>query len=393
MLRTLINGADVKGKRVLVRIDGNVPVVGGKVQEGIYGKLERVAVDLEWLRQRGARVIALTHRGRPEGKWVSAYSARPIARRLSELTGTKVSLVHDLVGPTAQHAVSRMKDGDVLLLENIRFDAREERNSPSLARALAALGDLYINDAFAVSHRAHTSVDAITSELPSFAGPLLANEVEILTNVIKNPKKPFILCMGGLKVESKLPIMKHLLPEVEYLLVGGALANAFLVADGFSVGKSVYDEEGVKLAEALLKKWRKKLVLPTDVVVATSFRADARFRTVSVRDVKPRERIVDLGKETIREYCARLQDAKTIVWNGPVGYCEQSRFCEGSLALARGIASRTGKAVTAVGGGDTVPLLEEHHLADRFSLLSTGGGAMLEFLAGKSLPGIEALTV
>ncbi len=390
-LRTLGNGVSVKGKRVLIRIDGNVPVAGGKVQEGKFGKLERVAVDLEWLRQRGARLIVVTHRGRPKGKWVSAYSVRPVARRLSELLGVKVLLVHDLVGRTAQHAVSRMKDGDVLMLENIRFDPREERNSPSLARSLAALADLYVNDAFAVSHRAHTSVDAVTSELPSYAGPLLANEVEVLSRVTKNPKKPLILCMGGIKLETKLPILRRFLRTAERVLVGGAIATAFLKAEGHEVGHSVYDVDGVRTAASLLRKWPGKILLPTDVTVAGSFRANARERLTSILQIKPREIIVDVGKETIRAYASELQEAKTIIWNGPLGYCEQERFCRTSLDLARVIASRTGRATTIVGGGDTVPMLENNRLADRFTLLSTGGGAMLEFLAGKKLPGIDAL--
>jgi phosphoglycerate kinase len=384
---------NVKGKRVLVRIDGNVPVVGGKVQEGKFGKLERVAVDLEWLRQREARLIVMTHRGRPEGKWVSAYSVRPVARRLSELLGVKIALVHDLVGRTARHAVSRMKDGEVLMLENIRFDPREERNSPSLARALAALADLYVNDAFAVSHRAHTSIDAITSELPSYAGPLLANEVEVLSRVTKNPKKPLVLCLGGIKLETKLPVLRRFLRMAEHVVVGGAIATAFLKAEGHEVGHSVYDVDGVRTAAALLKKWRGKILLPVDVTVAGSFRANARERQTSVLEVNPQDIIVDVGKETIRRYAQELEKAKTIIWNGPFGYCEQERFCRTSLDLARVIASRTGRATTVVGGGDTVPMLENNRLVDRFSLLSTGGGAMLEFLAGKKLPGIEALEI
>ncbi len=392
-LRTLGNGMNLRGKRVLVRIDANVPVKNGRVMEGAHGKIARAAVDLEWLRQHGARIIAVSHLGRPRGRGASAYSLRPIARRLSELLGTKVALVRDVAGPNVERAVSRMKDGDMLLLENIRFDAREERNSPSLARALASVADMYVNDAFAVSHRAHTSVDAITSELPSYAGPLVVHEVNVLSKVVKSPKHPFVLVMGGLKMETKLPVLRRFLPEADRVLIGGALATAFLRAQGHEVGKSAYDDAGVRLAKQLLRAGRKKLALPVDVVVAKSFRRDAAVRTVPVTGVRKDDRIVDVGKRTMRAYVREIQKAKTIVWNGPFGYCECPAFCNSTLLLARGIASRTGKAVTVVGGGDTVPIVEAAGLAGRFTLISTGGGAMLEFLAGKKLPGLEALTL
>lgn len=390
-LKTLRNGMNLQGKRVLVRIDANVPVAKGRVMEGSHGKIARAAVDLEWLRQRGARLIVVTHLGRPSGHKTAAYSVRPIARRLSELLGVKVMHTKQIVGPSVERSVSRMRDGDVLLLENIRYDAREEQNSPSLARSLAALADMYVNDAFAVSHRAHASVDAITSELPSFAGPLLVSEVTVLSKVIKNPKHPLVLAMGGLKMETKLPIMKQFLPHCERVLIGGALSTAFLCAQGYAVGKSVYDADGVRAAADLLKKWGNKLVLPTDVVVCRSLRKDASVRHVDVARIQKNDRIVDVGKRSMRACIRELQKAKTIIWNGPFGYCECPAFCHGSELLARAIAARTGKAVTVAGGGDTVPVAEAAGVADRFTLLSTGGGAMLEFLGGESMPGLEAL--
>ncbi len=391
--RTLRNGMKLKGKRVLVRIDANVPIKKGKAIDGPHGKIARAAVDLEWLRQHGARIIVVTHLNRPGGKRVSAYSVRPIAKRLSDLMGIKVHVARNIVGPDVERAVSKLHDGDVLLLENVRFDPREEKNSPSFARALASLADIYVNDAFAVSHRTHASVDAITSELPAYAGPLLANEVSVLSKVAKNPRKPMVVVMGGLKVKSKIPVMKKLLPEANKVLVGGALATVFLVAEGYTVGNSVYEANGISDAEAILKKWRSKIILPTDVIVASSFRKNAKVRNVPVSSIGKTERIADLGEDSRQIFLDEIAKAKTIIWNGPLGYCEIGTFCRGTEVVARGIAMQTGKAITVVGGGDTVPVVEDLRLADRFTLLSTGGGAMLEFLAGKLLPGLQALRI
>lgn len=392
-LKTLRNGVDLSGKRVLLRIDGNVPVEKGKAVDGPHGKIARAAVDIEWLRQRGARVIVVTHLGRPEGRRISAYSVRPVARRLSELLMTDVPVARDIAGPSAQRLVRQLKNGGVMMVENVRFDAGEERNSTTLAHALSQLADLYMNDAFAVSHRAHASVDAITSELPSYAGPQLASEVDVLNKVVKHPKHPFVLCMGGLKMKDKLPVMKRLIGEADRVLVGGALAHAFFAAQGLEIGRSAFDEEGVKDAARLLRQHAEKIRLPVDVVVARSLRKDAARKTVAVRDVRKSDRIVDVGPETILRYKEEIRDAKMIVWNGPFGYCERDAFCEGTVAMAHAIASRTSKAVTVVGGGDTIPVMETAGVADRFTLLSTGGGAMLEFLAGEPMPGIETLTV
>jgi len=391
-LRTLGNDVAVRGKRVLVRIDGNVPIVRGKAVDGKHGRIAKSAVGIDWLRQRGAKVIVLTHLGRPDGRRVPAFSVKPVAKRLSELLGVQVKLSKDIVGPGAERMVSHLKDGEVLMLENVRFDPREEKNGKPFAKALARLGDLYVNDAFAVAHRAHASVVAIASELPSYAGPLLAQEVAVLGKVMKSPRHPVVLAMGGLKMEDKLPVMSHLLPEVDRVVVGGALATAFLAADGLKVGRSVYDTEGVRAAKRLLKDWRAKLLLPVDVVVVGSFKSRAdRRRVVSVNDVGAKDIIVDIGPKSMRTCADEIHRAKTVVWNGPFGFTEREPFREATLKLARAIAHRSDDATTVVGGGDTIPLLEESGLADRFTLLSTGGGAMLDFLAGKKLPGIIAL--
>ncbi len=390
-LRKLKTDTDFVGKRVLIRIDANVPIKKGKVVDGPHGRIAKSAVDIDWFSQRGAKVIVMSHLGRPHGKRVSAFSLKPVAKRLGGLLKTRVTLSHDIVGPKVVKLIENMKNGDILLLENLRFDPREEENAPSFARALAALGDIYINDAFSDSHREHASIDAIASELPSFAGTLLSNEISVLTKLDKHPKHPSVLVMGGLKIETKLPVIEKFLPNVQAVLIGGALATTFLVADGHNVGRSTFDMDGVKEAKSLLAKSRSSLVIPVDVVVARSLRKDATCKVVAVNAIGPLDRVVDIGPATIELFQKEIATAKTIVWNGPLGYCEIEKFCVGTHAIAKAIAERTGLCTTIVGGGDTVPVLEEAHLADKFTLLSTGGGALLEYLAGKTLPGLQAL--
>jgi len=390
-LRKLDSEVLLKGKRVLMRIDANVPIKNGRVVDGPHGRIARVAVDLDWLLQHGARVVLLTHLGRPGGKRQSAYSVKPIAKRLSGLLGMKVNVSNAICGVRAERLVNQLKDGQLLLLENLRFDARETQDDSSFAKALARMGDLYVNDAFADSHRVHTSVSALAYELPAFAGPLLVNEVTVMSQLESHAKKPFVLVMGGLKAETKIPVIEHLAVHAETILLGGALANTFLVARGVGVGRSVYDEAEIELIRSLPIAVRNKIILPTDVVVASSFRKDAHTRVRSVKDIKSKDRIVDIGPETIETFSIQIGQAKTVVWNGPLGFCEIDRFCKGTEAIARVIAKRTGQATTIVGGGDTGPILERLKLADQFTLLSTGGGAMLDYLTGRKLPGLEPL--
>ena len=389
-LKTLRNTTKLQGKRVLVRIDANVPIKRGKAVDGEYGRIARAAVDLEWLRQRGAKVIVMTHLGRPNGKRIAAYSTLPVMRRLDELIGNHIKHCRHVIGPKVEKVVSNMADGDMLVLENLRYDPRETENAKSFATALASLGDIYINDAFAVCHRAHASVDAITDEIPSFAGPSLIHEVEVLGDVFEKSKQPFVLAMGGLKMKDKIAVIKKLQDRVSRIAVGGALASAFLVADNKPVGKSVYDKKGVIFAKRLLKQNCHKFILPTDVKVARSL-SGSWSAVKMVEDIKDNEIIVDLGPKSMRQIRKEIKNAKTIVWNGPFGYCENKRFCEGTESLARAIARQTGSTKTVVGGGDTLPLVENMHLAKRYTLLSSGGGAMLDFLAGKKLPGLEVL--
>lgn len=392
-LRKLRSDIDLAGKRVLIRIDANVPIKNGKAIDGPHGRIARAAVDIDWMSQRGAKVIVLSHLGRPDGKRVPAYSLKPVAKRLGGLLKTRVTLSRDIIGPKVAKRIAAMKNGDVLLLENLRFDPREESNAPSFAQALASLGDIYVNDGFAVSHREHASVDAITSDIPSFAGPLLANEIFVLTKMEKQMRQPFVLVMGGLKFKTKLPVIERYLPIVDHVLMGGALATTFLVAQGLSVGRSVYDEESVEAIKCVLKDANGKIVVPVDVLVTGSLRKDAKIRTVDVHTIRATDRIVDIGPKTIDCFEKILAEARTIVWNGPLGYCEIEKFANGTRAIAKAIADQTGSAMTIVGGGDTVPVLEAAHLADKFTLLSTGGGALLEYLAGKKLPGLEVLEI
>lgn len=390
-LRKLSNSMNLKGKRVLIRIDANVPIVKGRALDGPHGRIARSAVDINWLSQRGARVIVMTHLGRPKGRRIPAYSVKPVAKRLSGLVGTKIHTTRSVVGKDVEKVVASMNDGDIILLENLRFDRREEENATSFAQALAKLGDIYVNDAFAVSHRAHASVDAITSFLPAFAGPLLAQEIAVLDKLEGRVKEPFVLVLGGLKMTTKLPIIERFLPRLDRLLVGGALANVFLVAQGKSVGKSAYETESLDTAVRLLKNYEQKILLPTDIVCVRSLRRDAKQTVKSVDKVATSDRIVDIGPATRKAFVRVVAEGRTILWNGPLGICEVPAFCAGTREVAGAIATSTSKATTIVGGGDTLPVIESLKLADKFSLLSTGGGALLEFLSGKPLPGIEAL--
>lgn len=390
-LRKIRSDMKLRGKRVLVRIDANVPLEKGRAVDGPHGRIAKAAVGIDWLVQRGAKVIVMAHLGRPKGKKVSAYSLKPVAKRLGSLIKHKIQVTKSVVGKDVLVAVERMKEGDVLMLENVRFDGREKMNDQAFAHELAQLADVYVNDAFGSSHRPHATLDAITKELPSYAGPLLANEVSILSKLDRQAKHPFVLVMGGLKMETKLPVIEHLSSMVDTVLFGGALSTAFFIAQGHEVGKSVFDEEAVKQAKRLLKVVGDCIELPVDVLVSRSLRKDARCRVASIDGIKPYERIVDIGPETVKRYAEFIAQAKTVVWNGPLGYCEVPAFCSGTRGVARVIADRTGKAMTIVGGGDTGPVVEQMRLADKYTLLSTGGGALLKFLAGDPLPGVVAL--
>ena len=389
-LRSIKEVKHLEGKRVLVRIDANVPIVDGKASDGDFGRIAKACEGLAWLMRRKARVIVLSHLGRPKNAADKSCRLAPVAVRLSRRLGTSVLYNGSLIGPKAEALLHRLGPGDVALLENVRFDKREEENNLSFAKALAAFGDVYVNDAFGVSHRAHASVAAIQTLLPSYAGPLLTREITTLAAVVSKPRKPFVLLLGGAKMETKIGLIDRLGPKVDRLCIGGALANTFLAAHDIRVGKSLYEKDQLKIAAHILKRFGKKIVLPVEVRVVSDIKKDHRPRSVAVSAVQSNDIIIDVAPRSVRSFLQEMRKAKTVVWNGPFGLCEVPAFCATTHLLARAIASMR-NATTIVGGGDTEPIIDALGIADRFTLVSTGGGAMLAFLAGEQLPGVEPL--
>ena len=383
-----------KGKRVLVRVDFNVPLgpmgeIGPEEDARIRASLPTIVR----LSKAGARVILVSHLGRPEGR-EKKYTLAPVAAHLSRLLGKDVIFVADNIEDDhlVERRIEAMKNGDVTLLENIRFYKGEDANSVFLARRLASFADAFVNDAFAVAHREAASNVGVTKHLPSYAGLLLETEIKHLSRLLGRPKRPFVVLMGGAKISSKLPTLKKLLSVADAVMVGGGMANNFFKAMGFGMGKSLVSPDDVKLAKGLLSRHKKKLLLPRDVLVATRLDEKAEPRYCLPNEVQKDEFVVDLGAETIREWAGLIKKAKTIVWNGPVGLFEVKKFSHGSVSLGRVVAARsTGKAFGVVGGGETVQCLLKTGMAEFVDHVSTGGGAMLEYLAGKKLPGIKPL--
>jgi len=384
---------DTRGKRALVRVDFNVPLDKrtGAITDDT--RIRAALPTIRYLIEHGARVILASHLGRPDGKAVESLRMKPVAARLSELLGRTVATATDCIGPEVERAVAAMKDGEVLLLENLRFHAAEEANDPAFARALAALADIYVNDAFGTAHRAHASTAGVASYLPAVAGFLMQKEIEVMGKALAAPERPFAAVIGGAKVSDKAAVLDNLLNRVDALLIGGGMANTFLKARGLEVGESLVDEAGVPLARAAMDKAAGKgvtLLLPVDVVVAREASAQAEARTVAADRVEKGWRILDIGPATVREFAGELRRCKTVVWNGPMGMFELAPFAEGTRAIAQVLAELRG-AVTIVGGGETAAAVEEMGFADKITHVSTGGGASLEFLEGKTLPGVAAL--
>ncbi len=384
----------VKGKRALVRVDYNVPMKGAKIEDNV--RIRETLKTLEHLIAEGAKVVLIAHLGRPKGKVEPKYSLKPVAAELSKLLKRPVAFADDCVGPSAEKAVAALKAGDVLLLENLRFHAEEEANDPAFAKALAKNGDLFIQDAFGALHRAHASTAGVTRHLPGAIGYLVQRELEFLDRVIGNPQRPFLAIIGGAKISDKLVVLDKLLERVDALLIGGAMAYTFLAAQGINIGKSLLEKDQIDAAKAIIEKaYNKKVecLLPADHLVAREIKADAAT-TVTQAMAIPSEMIgVDIGPHTIEFFAEHIAKAQTIFWNGPMGIFEMPAFSQGSLAVAKAMAEATGKgATTIVGGGDSLAVLAKAGLASKMSHCSTGGGASLELLEGKVLPGLVALT-
>ncbi len=391
-LRMLPPARSLKGKRVLLRVDFNVRVgARGDIGKDDDDRIRAAIPTIRQLSDAGARVIIVSHLGRPAAK-ERALSLLPAARLLEEHLRRPVRFVMESIddGDVVDRRLATMQDGDIALLENIRFYKGEEKNSPFLARRLASFADLFVNDAFSVTHRAHASVVGVAALLPSYAGLLLQKEVAQLSRLFDHPKKPFVVVVGGVKIGTKLPVIKSLLPLADAVLIGGGMANNFFKAKGLRIGASVHSAKDVKLAKALLRE--RKILLPHDVLVADKVAADAIIRVTTPDGIRAKESVVDIGPGTMRVYAALIKSAQTVVWNGPVGVHEIPRFANGSLILARVIAARSsGKAFGVVGGGDTLPVLAKTGMGEFVDHVSTGGGAMLDFLGGKPMPGIEPL--
>lgn len=382
-----------EGTRVLVRVDYNVPLTDdGKVQDDT--RIRESLPTLRRLLDLGARVILVSHLGRPQGKPDPKFSLRPVAARLQELLQKDVSFSPATVGEQAKDAVSKLEPGSVLLLENVRFDPREEKNDPTLARALSELGDVYVNDAFGSAHRAHASTEAVAHLLPSAAGDLMVRELWALDEILGRPTHPYWVVVGGAKVSDKIGLLKALLPRADGMVVGGGMANTFLRAAGHDMGASKVEEEAVREAKGLMQDGERlhcPIVLPVDVVVATEFQESADARTVGVDDLGPEDMALDIGPKTVQAIEKALVKARTVFWNGPMGVFEWDRFRRGTDEVARILADLDARVV--VGGGDSVSAVNQTGLADRLTHISTGGGAALEFLEGRDLPGVEALRV
>jgi phosphoglycerate kinase len=391
--RTLDN-LDVAGKRVLLRADLNVPVRGGKISD--LTRIERLSPTIRELSQKGAKVIVCSHFDRPKGKRVPEMSLAPMAAALGEVLGRRVRFVEDCTGPAAEQAVELLAPGDVLVLENTRFHAGEEKNDPALAAALAKLADIYVNDAFSSAHRAHASTEAVAHLLPAYAGRLMQAELEALDAALGSPVRPVAAIVGGAKVSTKLELLGNLVTKVNVLIIGGAMANTFLSAEGKNVGKSLQEAEMHAMALDILGKAKTagcRIILPTDAVVATEFKPNPPTQTVSVDAVPSDSMILDVGAASTAVLLKLLPTLKTLVWNGPLGAFETPPFDASTTALARAVAAATqkGELRSVAGGGDTVSALRHAGVLDKLSYVSSAGGAFLEWLEGKTLPGVAAL--
>jgi phosphoglycerate kinase len=386
-------GSDISGKRVLVRLDLNVPLDNGTVADAT--RIERAAPTVTELSAKGAKVILLSHFGRPKGR-DPKESLKPVADAAARIFGKPVAFADDCVGASAEAAVAAMKSGDILCLENTRFHKEEEKNDPAFVAALAKLGDIYVNDAFSAAHRAHASTEGLAHKLPSYAGRSLQAELEALAKALETPQRPVAAIVGGAKISTKLDLLGNLLKKVDTLIIGGAMANTFLAAQGKPVGKSLAEHDLIATAQQIMRQAAeagREIVLPVDVVVAQKFEAHAPSRAVGVDAVGADDMILDIGPKSVERVVSVLARSKTLVWNGPFGAFEMEPFDTGTIAVAEAAAELTGaaKLVSIAGGGDTVAAVNAAGVGGRLTYVSTAGGAFLEWLEGKALPGVEAL--
>ena len=391
MNKKTVRDIDVEGKKVLVRCDFNVP----QKENGTITDNRRIvsALDtIKYLIEHNAKVILCSHLGRPKGEFKKEFSLAPVAEELSKLLGKEVKLAKDVIGPSAKELTDKMKEGDVVLLENVRFHREETDNDPEFAKKLASFADIYVNDAFGTAHRAHASTAGVAAYLPAVSGFLIEKEINFMGDALENPKRPFMAILGGKKVSDKIGVIEALLEKVDTLLIGGAMAYTFFKSMGYSVGDSICELDKLDLAQDIMKKAKEKgvkLMLPVDTKVGKEFNPDTESKVVKYTEIPDGWEGFDIGPETIKMYVEELKSAKTVVWNGPLGLSEFEQFAAGTDTIAEALANSD--AITIIGGGDSAAAIERMGLSDKFSHISTGGGASLEFLEGKKLPGIECL--
>lgn len=396
MNKKTIRDVDWAGKRALVRVDFNVPLDDqGQITDDT--RIRAALPTIRYLLEHGASVVLMSHLGRPKGKPNPKYSLRPVVERLFELLpeAKEVKKTEAITGPAAEAAVAMLKPGQVLVLENTRFDPREEPNDPAMAAELAKLGDIFVNDAFGTAHRANASTEGVAHYLPAVAGFLMEKELTYIGGALNNPQRPFVTVIGGAKISDKIGVIENLLGKVDALLIGGGMANTFLLAKGLNVGDSLVEPDSVPVAQQLMARAEERgarLLLPVDVVIADAFSADAQRQVVDVSAIPAGWRVLDIGSKTIEQYSAEIRAARTVIWNGPMGVFELEPFAVGTRAIAQAMAEAAANgAITIVGGGDSVAAVEQAGLADKMSHVSTGGGASLELLEGRVLPGVAAL--
>jgi phosphoglycerate kinase len=382
-----IKDVNVQGKKVLVRVDFNVPLKEGQVSDDT--RIQAALPTINYLLENGAALILCSHLGRPKGEAKPEFSLKPVAAYLDNLIDADVQFADDCLGASAKDAAAALQPGQVLVLENTRYYAGEKKNDPEMAKTLASYADLFVNDAFGTAHRAHASTVGVASYLPAVAGFLLEKEIEYLGNAVAEPTRPFVAILGGAKVSDKIEVIKNLLTKADKVLIGGGMANTFFKAQGYAMGSSLVEEDALDTAKELLATGGDKLCLPVDMVIADKFAADANTKTLPIGDVEDGWSILDVGPETVKEFSAMVASAGTVVWNGPMGVFEMAPFAKGTFGLAEAVANSS--ATTIVGGGDSVAAVKQSGLADKITHISTGGGASLEMLEGKILPGLAAL--